>query len=97
MGQKLLENAKIEKFKCDILGDFQTLLKQQRSLDIFFRNQIMQFLSAAVSRLGHVATVATPHPTGKVFSSPAFRPHDDGDQSHPLTAMYGNVAAFVQG
>ena len=63
----------------------------------FFRNQIMQFLSAAVSRLGHVATVATPHPTGKVFSSPAFRPHDDGDQSHPLTAMYGNVAAFVQG
>ena len=74
------------------------LLKQQRSLDIFFRNQIMQFLSAAVSRLGHVATVATPHPTGKVFSSPAFRPHDDGDQSHPLTAMYGNVAAaFVQG
>ena len=36
IGQKLLENAKIEKFKCDILGDFQTLLKQQRSLDIFF-------------------------------------------------------------
>ena len=25
IGQKLMENAKIEKFKCDILGDFQTL------------------------------------------------------------------------
>ena len=25
VGQKLLENAKIEKFKCDILGNFQTL------------------------------------------------------------------------
>ena len=25
IGQKLLENAKIEKLKCDILGDFQTL------------------------------------------------------------------------
>ena len=25
IGQKLVENAKIEKFKCDILGDFQTL------------------------------------------------------------------------
>ena len=23
-GQKLVENAKIEKFKCDIFGDFQT-------------------------------------------------------------------------
>ena len=25
IGQKLVVNAKIEKFKCDILGDFQTL------------------------------------------------------------------------
>ena len=25
IGQKLAENAKIQKFKCDILGDFQTL------------------------------------------------------------------------
>ena len=25
IGQKLIENAKIEKFRCDILGDFQTL------------------------------------------------------------------------
>ena len=24
-GQKLMENAKIEKLRCDILGDFQTL------------------------------------------------------------------------
>ena len=26
-GQKLMENAKIQKFECDILGDFQTLCK----------------------------------------------------------------------
>ena len=25
IGQKLVKNAKIEKFKCDILGDFQIL------------------------------------------------------------------------
>ena len=25
IGQKLVENANIQKFKCDILGDFQTL------------------------------------------------------------------------
>ena len=25
VGQKLVENAKIDKLKCDILGDFQTL------------------------------------------------------------------------
>ena len=25
IGQKLLENAEVQKFKCDILGDFQTL------------------------------------------------------------------------
>ena len=30
IGQKLVENAKIEKFKCDILGDFQTLCKLLR-------------------------------------------------------------------
>ena len=28
IGQKLVENAKIEKFKCDILGIFQTLCTQ---------------------------------------------------------------------
>ena len=27
IGQKLVENAKIQKFKCDILGDFQTLCR----------------------------------------------------------------------
>ena len=27
LGQRLVKNAKIEKFKCDILGDFQTLCK----------------------------------------------------------------------
>ena len=26
-GQKMVENAKVKKFKCDILGDFQTLWK----------------------------------------------------------------------
>ena len=25
IGQKLMENAKIEKFECDFLGDFQTM------------------------------------------------------------------------
>ena len=25
IGQKLVENAKIQKFRCDILGDFQTM------------------------------------------------------------------------
>ena len=29
IGQKLIENAKIEKFRCDILGDFQTLCERQ--------------------------------------------------------------------
>ena len=30
-GQKLVENAKIEKLKCDIFGDFQTLCKSLSS------------------------------------------------------------------
>ena len=38
IGQKLIEKAKIQKFKCDILGDFQTLeqaggvLRRQRNV-----------------------------------------------------------------
>ena len=37
IGQNLVENAKIEKFKCDILGDFQTLwsFTAQSSTDAF--------------------------------------------------------------
>ena len=29
IGQKLVENAKVKKFKCDILSDFQTVLQWQ--------------------------------------------------------------------
>ena len=39
IGQKLVENAKIEKFKCDIFGDFQTLYAGKKNvlvLKIFF-------------------------------------------------------------
>ena len=37
IGQNLVENAKIQKFKCDILGDFQTLwsFTAQSSTDAF--------------------------------------------------------------
>ena len=38
IGQKLVENAKIKKFKCDILSDFQTLCKP------FKRNPSFAFL-----------------------------------------------------
>ena len=30
IGQKLVENAKIEEFQCDIFGDFQTLSKEKK-------------------------------------------------------------------
>ena len=38
IGQKLVENAKIQKLKCDILGDFQTLcaLKDIKNNVTFF-------------------------------------------------------------
>ena len=58
IGQKLVENDKIQKFKCDILGDFQTLcasliFHQQENIVIFqdlehdtfsFPNTICNFL-----------------------------------------------------
>ena len=34
IGQKLVENAKIEEFKCDIFGDFQTLSKGKNILGL---------------------------------------------------------------
>ena len=34
IGRKLVENAKNEKLKCDILDDFQTLVLSQRQLEI---------------------------------------------------------------
>ena len=33
IGLKLVENAKIQKFKCDILGDFQTLWCDKKDCD----------------------------------------------------------------
>ena len=33
IGQKLVENAKIQKFKCDILSDFQTMWRWQKTFD----------------------------------------------------------------
>ena len=40
--QKLLENAKIEKFKCDILGDFQTLCRVLLKLNFWLKNDIFE-------------------------------------------------------
>ena len=37
VGQKLVENAKIEKFKWDILGDFQTMWIQIDETRIYYR------------------------------------------------------------
>ena len=34
MGQKLAENAKIEKLKSDILGDFQTMCARGPQIDL---------------------------------------------------------------
>ena len=36
-GQKLVENDKIEKLKCDILGDFQTLCKCVLQIQSFIK------------------------------------------------------------
>ena len=33
IGQKLVENAKIQKFKCDILSDFQTMWKRKKPFE----------------------------------------------------------------
>ena len=41
IGQKLMENAKIEKLKCDILGDFQTLCTVHNS-DLVLTSRIFR-------------------------------------------------------
>ena len=45
IGQKLVENAKIAKFKCDILGDFQTLcVRSSAFYDLIFSQIDQTFL-----------------------------------------------------
>ena len=36
IGQKLLKNAQIEKFKCDILSDFQTMCSRLKIENFIF-------------------------------------------------------------
>ena len=61
IGQKLVENAKIQKLKCDILGDFQTLCKgfkhswQLWSGPLALGNHVMVFLN----RYDHALTNVT--------------------------------------
>ena len=42
IGQKLMENAKIKKFKCDILSNFQTMCR--RTKDYTFQGLLNHFL-----------------------------------------------------
>ena len=49
IGQKLVENAKIKKFKCDILSDFQTFLIFFNILSNFFC--IFRFLPPEIGDL----------------------------------------------
>ena len=37
IGQKLVENAKIENFKCDILSNFQTLWSHESTKNLVFK------------------------------------------------------------
>ena len=47
IGQKLVENAKIQKFKCDILSNFQTMWGQTINLDKCFTWELRQdFISS---------------------------------------------------
>ena len=38
IGQKLLENAQIQKFKCDILSNFQTLCRYRLEINVIFKD-----------------------------------------------------------
>ena len=39
IGQKLVENAQIQKFKCDILGDFQILCSRSKRAEFCIINE----------------------------------------------------------
>ena len=56
VGQKLVENAKIQKFKCDNLGDFQTLSSGDLLISLYryyILRYIYHFFPASLS-LGNV-------------------------------------------
>ena len=42
IGQKLVENAKIQKFKCDILSNFQTMCRFTKRVDKSLNSQELQ-------------------------------------------------------
>ena len=52
-GQKLVKNAKIQKIKCDILGDFQTLCYHLHSGLQFFGVNITEFAEPCRTNFGH--------------------------------------------
>ena len=64
-GQNLVENAKIQKFKCDILGDFPTLCSGLKIVQLsrFYSCQKMEFMSTDFEFLPLKATIISPSPS----------------------------------
>ena len=51
IGQKLVENAKNSKFKCDILGDFQTFSRIFCTFYVIFTHRSLDILGGFALRL----------------------------------------------
>ena len=73
IGQKLVENAKIQKFKCDILIDFQTICdgEEAKGFIIFFAltlcvNAIHALSSSRTYQLGWLPCSGTRTKAGKL-------------------------------
>ena len=70
IGQKLVENAKIQKFKCDILSDFQTLWSTIRVLSFMQQlNELNRTIFGAKIQInyGFKAHNFTQNPLANVF------------------------------
>ena len=55
-GQKLVEKAKIQKFKCDILGDFQTLCIVLHTFFTFESNSVFENLQGFAAAISYLET-----------------------------------------
>ena len=94
IGQKLVENAKIQNFKCDILSNFQTMWKSV--LTLFFPLRRLSF-KTTISFSLFSATLSLKSSMGRQTMSSRVRPQPAGTRSSALWRLFLGLSEAAAG
>ena len=92
-GQKLVENAKSQKFKCDILSNFQTMCKCQSSRFVFF---LMHWTAISKKSFEFLLLLLSKSTLGNLKNKKLFLKHNNRwhAKDRKLSIFFCNIYCF---